>query len=268
MKYKSQKVAYWFFALSMLLLVLQITYGFIMGFARMGYDGLHEWIPFNTARSTHINLLVVWLLSGFMGAAYYIIPEESETELWSTKWAYVQLISLALVGVITIIGFHYNFWAVFGWDAIEGRKFLDAALYFASEGDFSVPGSNKKVSFNDALYIYSTLSMILDYDDYIFMGHTGHSAVWDSLLTSILNNKSSKEFLNGVVIGNEAGGRVGGSVLLGNQNGQMWSYLHGINSVLIFGKLSEMSFETILGGLGNYLYQPHNMLSDEMFSHY
>ncbi|HIP48539.1 MAG TPA: nitric-oxide reductase large subunit [Lutibacter sp.] len=125
MKYKSQKVAYWFFALSMLLLVLQITYGFIMGFARMGMDGLHEWIPFNTARSTHINLLVVWLLSGFMGAAYYIIPEESETELWSTKWAYVQLISLALVGVITIIGFHYNFWAVFGWEAIEGRKFLE-----------------------------------------------------------------------------------------------------------------------------------------------
>ena len=125
MKYKSQKVAYWFFALSMLLLVLQITYGFIMGFARMGFDGLHEWIPFNTARSTHINLLVVWLLSGFMGAAYYIIPEESEIELWSTKWAYVQLISLALVGVITIIGFHYNFWAVFGWEAMEGRKFLE-----------------------------------------------------------------------------------------------------------------------------------------------
>ena len=33
MKYKSQKVAYWFFALSMLLLSLQIIYGFIMGFA-------------------------------------------------------------------------------------------------------------------------------------------------------------------------------------------------------------------------------------------
>jgi nitric oxide reductase subunit B len=41
-------------------------------------DGLHEWIPFNTARTTHTNLLVVWLLSGFMGAAYYIIPEEGD----------------------------------------------------------------------------------------------------------------------------------------------------------------------------------------------
>jgi nitric oxide reductase subunit B len=117
MKYKSQQVAYWFFALSMLLLVLQITYGFIMGFARIGYDGLHEFIPFNTARAVHTNLLVVWLLSGFMGAAYYIIPEEAQRELVSVKLAYVQLISLALVGVAAVIGFHFNYW--------EGRKFLE-----------------------------------------------------------------------------------------------------------------------------------------------
>ena len=117
MKYKSQKVAYWFFALSMLLITLQITYGFIMGFAHMGYDGLHEIIPFNAARATHNNLLVVWLLSGFMGAAYYIIPEEAEQELVSVKLAYVQLITLAIVGVVAVIGFHLNWW--------EGRKFLE-----------------------------------------------------------------------------------------------------------------------------------------------
>ena len=117
MKYKSQKVAYWFFALSMLLLSLQIIYGFIMGFAHMGYDNLHDFIPFNTARAVHTNLLVVWLLSGFMGAAYYIIPEEAENELVSVKWAYIQLISLAVVGVVAIVGYHFNYW--------EGRKFLE-----------------------------------------------------------------------------------------------------------------------------------------------
>ncbi len=117
MKYKSQKVAYWFFALSMLLLSLQIIYGFIMGFAHMGYDNLHDFIPFNTARAVHTNLLVVWLLSGFMGAAYYIIPEEAESELVSVKWAYIQLISLAVVGVVAIVGYHFNYW--------EGRKFLE-----------------------------------------------------------------------------------------------------------------------------------------------
>ena len=117
MKYKSQKVAYWFFALSMLLLLLQLTYGFIMGFARIGMQGLHEFIPFNVARAVHTNLLVMWLLSGFMGAAYYIIPEEAENELVSVKLAYVQLISFALVGVAALVGFHLNIW--------EGRKFLE-----------------------------------------------------------------------------------------------------------------------------------------------
>ncbi len=117
MKYKSQKVAYWFFALSMLLLLLQLTYGFIMGFAHMGFDGLHKWIPFNTAHTVHLNLLVVWLLSGFMGAAYYIIPDEVEHELWNVKLAYVQLIALAVVGVTAVAGYHFNIW--------EGRKFLE-----------------------------------------------------------------------------------------------------------------------------------------------
>lgn len=117
MKYKSQKVAYWFFALCMLLFSLQIIYGFIMGFARIGMDGLHDFIPFNTARAVHTNLLVVWLLTGFMGAAYYIIPEEAQRELISVKLAYVQLISLAVVGVVAIVGYHFNYW--------EGRKFLE-----------------------------------------------------------------------------------------------------------------------------------------------
>jgi len=117
MKYKTQKVAYWFWALSMLLLVIQLTYGFIMGFARLGYDGLHDFIPFNTAHTVHLNTLVVWLLAGFMGAAYYIIPEEAETELWKPKLAYLQLIALTLVGVAALAGYHFNIW--------EGRKFLE-----------------------------------------------------------------------------------------------------------------------------------------------
>ena len=117
MKYHSQKVAYYFFAVSMLLLVLQILYGFIMAFAHLGYDVLHDIIPFNTARSTHVNLLVVWLLCGFMGAAYFIIPDETGQPLFSPALAVVQLVTLVLVGVVAIAGFHVNWW--------EGRKFLE-----------------------------------------------------------------------------------------------------------------------------------------------
>jgi nitric oxide reductase subunit B len=117
MKFKTQKIAYYFFAVCMLLLSLQIVYGFIMGFAHMGFDGLHDYIPFHAARATHTNLLVMWLLSGFMGAAYYITPEESGRELIFPKLAYVQLGAFVAVGVTAVIGFHFNWW--------EGRKFLE-----------------------------------------------------------------------------------------------------------------------------------------------
>lgn len=117
MKFKSQQYAYWFFASAMLLLVLQLVYGFIMGFAHMGFDVLHDLIPFNTARAVHTNLLVVWLLLGFMGSAHYIIPEEADREIYWPKLVFPQLISFLIVGVIAIGGYHVNWW--------EGRKFLE-----------------------------------------------------------------------------------------------------------------------------------------------
>jgi nitric oxide reductase subunit B len=117
MTFKTQKIAYYFFAVCMLLLSLQVVYGFIMAFAHMGFDGLHNWIPFNAARAVHTNLLVMWLLAGFMGAAYYIIPEECERDLVSPQLAYIQLGAFVAVGVAALIGFHFNWW--------EGRKFLE-----------------------------------------------------------------------------------------------------------------------------------------------
>lgn len=117
MKFKTQKIAYWFFASALLLLTLQIVYGFIMGFAHMGYDGLHDIIPFNTARAVHTNLLIVWLLLGFMGSAYFIIPDEADRELAWPKVAYFQLITFLIVGVVAVVCYHFNYW--------EGRKFLE-----------------------------------------------------------------------------------------------------------------------------------------------
>ncbi len=117
MKYESQRVAWWFFATSILLFCLQLVYGFIMAFAHAGYDVLHDVIPFHVARSTHTNLLVMWLLSGFMGSAYYMIPDEARRDIYWPKLAYVQLIGLVVVGLTAIIGFNFEWW--------EGRKFLE-----------------------------------------------------------------------------------------------------------------------------------------------
>lgn len=117
MKYKSQRIAYLFFATSLLLLTGQVIYGLIMGLAHAGYDVLHDYIPFNVARATHTNLLVMWLLSGFMGSTYFLIPEETETEIYSPRLAILQWAAYVAVGVTAIVGFHFQWW--------EGRKFLE-----------------------------------------------------------------------------------------------------------------------------------------------
>ncbi len=114
---RSRNITYWFFILSLILLCLQLIYGFILGLAHLGYDFLHPIIPFNTARAVHTNLLVFWILSGFMGATYYIIPEEAETDLVRGRLAYLQLITLAMIGLAAVTGYHFNYW--------EGRKFLE-----------------------------------------------------------------------------------------------------------------------------------------------
>ena len=134
MKYESQRVAWWFFATCMLLFTLQLVYGFIMGFAHAGYDNLHAVIPFHAARATHTNLLVMWLLCGFMGAAYYLVPEETETELHSPLLAWVLFWVFLVAGALTVVGYLIVPYASLaemtgnGILATMGREFLEQPL--------------------------------------------------------------------------------------------------------------------------------------------
>ena len=105
LKYESQAVAKPYFIFAMILFVGQILFGLIMGMQYVVGDFLGGLIPFNVARMVHTNLLIVWLLFGFMGAAYYLIPEEAETELYSPKLGIILFWVFAAAGVLTILGY-------------------------------------------------------------------------------------------------------------------------------------------------------------------
>ncbi|TWX65657.1 nitric-oxide reductase large subunit [Colwellia demingiae] len=105
LKYQSQAVAKPYFIFAMILFVGQILFGLIMGLQYVVGDFLGGIIPFNVARMVHTNLLIVWLLFGFMGAAYYLVPEEAETELYSPKLAIILFWVFAAAGVLTILGY-------------------------------------------------------------------------------------------------------------------------------------------------------------------
>ena len=117
MTYRSQRVAYGWFAAALLLFALQIAFGFLTLAKYLGPDPLLNVMHFATTKAIHTNLLLVWLLSGFMGAAFYLVPEESRTELHSERLAWIQLALWLVIGVATIVGYLFGI--------TEGRKFLE-----------------------------------------------------------------------------------------------------------------------------------------------
>jgi nitric oxide reductase subunit B len=134
MQYKSQAVAKPYFIAAIGLFVGQILFGLILGLQYVIGDFLFPAIPFNVARMVHTNLLIVWLLFGFMGGAYYMIPEESETELFSPKLALAMFWIFLVAGALTIVGYltvpYATLAAMTGNDLIEtmGREFLEQPL--------------------------------------------------------------------------------------------------------------------------------------------
>ena len=101
----TQREAYPYFVLAVLLFALQLVFGFLTIAKYIWPDPLISILPFNTTRAIHINLLVFWLLLGFMGGTYYMIPEESGAELYSTALAKLQFWMLAIAGVSAVTGY-------------------------------------------------------------------------------------------------------------------------------------------------------------------
>jgi nitric oxide reductase subunit B len=108
MRFRSQAVAYPFFAVAMLLFGLQMVFGLLAGAKYLGPDPLLNILPFDVTKAIHTNLLIFWVLAGFMGAAYYVVPEESRTEIYSVPLAYAQLGLFTLIGVTAVIGYFFR----------------------------------------------------------------------------------------------------------------------------------------------------------------
>jgi nitric oxide reductase subunit B len=117
MRYRSQAVAYPYFVVALLLYGLQMVLGLLAAAKYLGPDPLINILPFDISKEIHTNLLIVWVLTGFMGAAFYLVPEESRAELYSVRLAYIQLAIWTLMGLTAVIGY------LFGWT--DGNKLLE-----------------------------------------------------------------------------------------------------------------------------------------------
>ncbi|GMG84390.1 cbb3-type cytochrome c oxidase subunit I [Paralimibaculum aggregatum] len=209
MKYQSQSVAKAYFVAAMALFAVQVLGGLLAGWIYVAPNTLSEILPFNTVRMLHTNSLVVWLLLGFFGAAYFLIPEESEREIHSPMLAYVQLAILLLgtAGVVVtyIFDLFHGHWLL----GKEGREFLEqplwvklgiavAAVIFLYNVTMTVL-AGKKTAITNVLLLglwglvvlflfafYNPDNLGLDKQYWWYVIHLWVEGVWELIMASIL----------------------------------------------------------------------------------
>jgi len=200
-KYESQKVALYYFVGALVLFFAQIVGGLLAGTVYVFPNFLADLVPFNVLRMIHTNALIVWLLMGFMGAAYYLVPEETETELYSPKLAIIQFWLFLFGGLAAVVGY------LFGIHG--GREFLEqplwiklaivvVALMFLFNLSMTILKGRKTVISNILLLglwgvavfflfaLYNPDNLALDKTFWWWVVHLWVEGVWELVMASIL----------------------------------------------------------------------------------
>ena len=209
MKYQSQKIALAYFTVALALFAVQVSMGLILGWIYVSPDFLSEILPFNVGRMLHTNSLVVWLLTGFFGAAYYLVPEESEREIHSTRLAYLQLTILVIGTAGVVVTYLFNLFDGNFLLGNEGREFIEqprwvkvgivvAALIFLYNVTMTVLAGKKTAITNILLLglwllsllflfaFYNPSNLALDKQYWWWIVHLWVEATWELVMASIL----------------------------------------------------------------------------------
>jgi len=209
MKYQSQKIAIAYFAVAMALFAVQVLGGLLAGFIYVFPNFLADLVPFSVVRMVHTNALVVWLILGFFGAAYYLVPEEAEREIYSPKIAYLQLIILTVGTLGAVITYVFNLFEGNVVLGLQGREFLEqplwvklgiivAALLFLFNISMTVLKGRKTAITNVLLLglwgiaifflfsLYVPDNLVLDKMYWWYVVHLWVEGVWELVMASIL----------------------------------------------------------------------------------
>ncbi len=143
-----------------------------------------------------------------------------------------------------------------GYSTRAARAIREVILSTRASGRATVFPQGELTSPTVSVVANAAASMALDFDDYLFLGHTGHSAVLSSLGLAQELGSPGAEALLAQIAANEVGGRLGASVVLGPQNGQLWTHLHALCSACAGAKLLHLDAGQTANAMAISLYQP------------
>jgi 2-methylcitrate dehydratase PrpD len=116
-----------------------------------------------------------------------------------------------------------------------------------------------------AAFVNAAFAMAQDFDDIIWMGHTGHSAVFAALAVAEAEGASTEAMITAIVVGNEIAGRLGASSFLGPLNGQMWTFVHLVGAAAATASLLGLDAARATHALAIALAQPPFALQPGFF---
>ncbi len=131
LQYKTQRYSYRFFIAMLIFFALQVTFGLLMALQHMDPKLLQGIINFNVGRAFHLNLAVVWIVTGFIGTILFVGPLLGKREVkhkWVIKFLFIALIFTVAWTAATLPLAQFG---IGGWIGNtpwlqQGKEFLEA----------------------------------------------------------------------------------------------------------------------------------------------
>jgi nitric oxide reductase subunit B len=132
---RSQKLALRYLTAAVTLFGVMIVFGLLSAAYYVYPSLLYNVFNFNNAKILHIDVLVIWLLMGFLGAVYWYLPKELEHEIegmWIaelTFWVFCAVVAVVALVFIFVQYGPATEWTL--WSINQGRKYVEAPRWAA-----------------------------------------------------------------------------------------------------------------------------------------
>ena len=131
-QYQTQRLSLRFFMLMLVLFVIQVGYGMLLATQQVDPTVLAGVMNFNVARAEHLNLGILWILCGFIGAILFVAPILSKRDMvapWLIKLLFYALIIIVLWNMFTLRLAQVG---IAGW--WQGQPWLQQGLEYLEPG--------------------------------------------------------------------------------------------------------------------------------------
>ncbi|HRO63468.1 cbb3-type cytochrome c oxidase subunit I [Thermomonas sp.] len=131
-QYQTQRLSMRFFMLMAVLFIIQVGFGLLLAMQHVDPTLLAGTLNFNIARAEHLNLGILWILSGFIGTILFVGPLMSKRELAAPALIKFLFYALCAVTIWNFISQGFAADGVAGW--WMGQPWIQEGLEYLEAG--------------------------------------------------------------------------------------------------------------------------------------